>query len=126
MGGRSAFADKAAEAAALPDEAAAEVLSPSSSVKFVDFAVGSDPAGAAGSKATGGLLEKQGSASLQQQPLQPQPPNKPASDVVLVKVSASKDSNVCSADNQGAVAVNLISLWFGFGASTAVKMAEHA
>jgi hypothetical protein len=102
MGGRSAFADKAAEAAALPDEAAAEVLSPSSSVKFLDFAVGSDPAGAAGSKAAGGLLEKQGSASLQQQPLQPQPPNKPASDVVLVKVSVSTNSNSYPADYQGA------------------------
>ncbi|WIA17496.1 hypothetical protein OEZ85_014334 [Tetradesmus obliquus] len=84
MGGRSAFADKAAEAAALPDEAAAEhaVLSPSSSVKYNDFAVGSEPT--AGSKGAG--LDKQGSAGLaQQQPLQPQPPNKPASDVVLVK-----------------------------------------
>jgi hypothetical protein len=88
MGGRSAFADKAAEAAALPDEAAADVLSPSSSVKYVDFAVGSDPAGtAAGSKGAGMLLDKQGSAALQQQPLQPQPPNRPPSDVVLVKVS---------------------------------------
>jgi hypothetical protein len=96
MGGRSAFADKAAEAAALPDEAAAEVLSPSSSVKFGDFAVGSDPAGTAGSKAAAGLLEKQGSASLQQQqPLQPQPPNKPPSDVVLVKVGVSRSSKAC-------------------------------
>jgi hypothetical protein len=94
MGGRSAFADKAAEAAALPDEAAAEVLSPSSSVKYGDFAVGSDPAGtAAGSKGVGGLLDKQGSAGLQQQQLLPQPPNRPPSDVVLVKVRADQDSS---------------------------------
>lgn len=79
-GGRSAFADKAAEAAALPDEAAADVLSPTGAVRFGDFAAD----GTAGVKVP---LEKQGSTpaavKLQQQLQQT---NQVASDTVLIKV----------------------------------------